>query len=378
MKVTINRNVLFDYLKSMIRIVPQTHSQMELRGFLVECNEDDGFMYITASNIETSIKRKFKANIEEGGSFVVSARMFLNITDRMSGDNIILEYNGKLLGIKSGNCRYDIPVIEARNYPQINIPYPDSLLKISGICGLYSKTSAAVSSDDTKPALTGIHLNIYSDTVQAASCDIHRLAVTENKCECGGKLSVTIPKQSFFYLASAVEYKDELQIGISDGKVVFVKPDMLFSTRIIYEPFLDISRLLEAKDKKLVARVKADDMQTMIETVSMIANFGEDVAPVTMKFNENSIHISVESTEASTEVDVPAEITDGAGREFYYNAKHFTDMAKVIKTEADIHLTNGGILYVSNGLSEYMLVNTRKREVKRKVKKTVSKAKKAA
>ena len=65
--------------------------------------------------------------------------------------------------------------------------------------------------------------------------------------------------------------------------MVFVKPDMLFSTRIIYEPFLDISRLLEAKDKKLVARVKADDMQTMIETVSMIANFGEDVAPVTMK-----------------------------------------------------------------------------------------------
>ena len=129
---------------------------------------------------------------------------------------------------------------------------------------------------------------------------------------------------------------------------------------------------------ELVARVKADDMQTMIETVSMIANFGEDVAPVTMKFNENSIHISVESTEASTEVDIPAEITDGAGREFYYNAKHFTDMAKVIKTEADIHLTNGGILYVSNGLSEYMLVNTRKREVKRKVKKTVSKAKKAA
>ena len=39
---------------------------------------------------------------------------------------------------------------------------------------------------------------------------------------------------------------------------------------------------------------------------------------------------------------------------------------------------NGTILFVSNGLSEYMLVNTRKREVKRKVKKTVSKAKKAA
>lgn len=378
MKVTINRHELFSYLKSMIRIIPQTHAQIELRGFLVECNEDDGYVYITASNIETSIKRKFKANIEESGSFVVSARMFMNITDRMGGDDIILEYNGKLLGITSGNCRYDIPVIEARNYPQIDIPYPDSLLKIKGICNLYSKASVSVGTDAKKPSLTGIHLDIYSDTVRAASCDTIRLTVTENKCECGGKLSVTIPKQSFFYLASAVEDTDEIQIGLCNNKVVFVKSDMLFSTRIISQPFLDISRLLEAKDKKIVARVKADDMQTMIESVSMIANFSEDVAPVEVKFNENSIHISVESTEASTEVDIPAEIIDGEGRKFYYNAKHFTDMAKVIKTEANIHLTNSGILYVSNGMNEYMLVNTRKREVKRKIKKMASKAKKAA
>lgn len=378
MKVTINRHELFGYLKSMIRIVPQTHAQMELRGFLVECNEDDGFMYITASNIETSIKRKFKANIEEGGGFVVSARMFMNITDRMSGDDIILEYNGKLLGITSGNCRYDIPVIEARNYPQIDIPYPDSLLKITGICSLYAKASVSVGSDAKKPSLTGIHLDIYSDTVRAASCDGCRLTVTERKCECGGKLSVTIPKQSFFHLASAVEDKDELQIGLCNNKAVFVKEDMLFSTRIISEPFLDISRLLEASDKKLVARVKADDMQTMIESVSMITSFSEDVASVILKFNENSIHISVEGTEASTDVDIPAEIVDGAGREFYYNAKHFTDMMKVIRTDADIHLTNGGILYASNSLNEYMLMNTRKRELKRKIKKTTSKAKKAA
>ncbi len=111
MRVTINRQELFGYLKSMIRIVPQSHKVMELMGFLMECNEDDGFVYITASNLETTIQRKFKANIEEGGSFVVAARMFLRITERMSGENILLEYNEKLLGITSGQCRYDIPVL---------------------------------------------------------------------------------------------------------------------------------------------------------------------------------------------------------------------------------------------------------------------------
>ena len=57
MRVTINRQELFGYLKSMIRIVPQSHKVMELMGFLMECNEDDGFVYITASNLETTDRK---------------------------------------------------------------------------------------------------------------------------------------------------------------------------------------------------------------------------------------------------------------------------------------------------------------------------------
>lgn len=375
MRVTINRQELFGHLKSMIRIVPQSHKIMELVGFLVECNEDDGFVYITATNMETTIQRKFKANIEEGGSFVVAARMFFGITERMGGEDVLLEYNGKLLGITSAQCRYDIPVLHSRNYPKPTIPFPDDLMKISGICNLYSKTSAAVGSDDKKPALTGIHLNIYSDTVQAASCDIHRLAVTENKCDCGGKLSVTIPKRSFFYLANAVEDKDTLEVGLCGSSVVFMKKDMLFSTRIIADPFLDIDRLLKMPDKKLVAKIKSADMQTMVETVSMITSISEDTAPIALKLKENSVQVSVESTDAESSIDITAEVVDGDGREFYYSARYFSDMLKVIKGDAEVYMTNSGVLYVSNARSEYMLVNCRKGEVKRKAKKAVSKVK---
>ncbi len=375
MRVRINRKELFSYLKSMIRIVPQSHNVMELLGFLVECNEDDGFIYITASSLETSIKRKFKASIEEGGSIVVNARMFLGITERLGGEDVLLEYDGKLLGITSEQCRYDIPVLDARNYPKPDIPFPDDLLKISGICSLYSKTSASVGTDNKKPSLTGIHLDIYSDTVQASSCDTNRLAVTENKCDCGGKLSVTIPKQSFFYLANAVDDKDTLEMGLCGGSVVFMKSDMLFSTRIIAEPFLNIDRLLKPADKKLVAKIKSADVQNMISTVSMITSVSEDTAPVALKFNENDIRLSVESTEATSSIDIPADIIDGAGGEFYYNPKYFTDMMKVIRGDVEVYLTTGGILYVSNAVSEYMLMNTRNRTVKRKAKKAVSKIK---
>ena len=70
MRARMNRKILLSYLKSMVRVVPQSNSIMELMGFMIECNEDEGVVYITVSNLETTIQRKFNASIEEGGSFV--------------------------------------------------------------------------------------------------------------------------------------------------------------------------------------------------------------------------------------------------------------------------------------------------------------------
>jgi len=71
MRARMNRKILLSYLKSMVRVVPQSNSIMELMGFMIECNEDEGVVYITVSNLETTIQRKFNASIEEGGSYIL-------------------------------------------------------------------------------------------------------------------------------------------------------------------------------------------------------------------------------------------------------------------------------------------------------------------
>ena len=55
MRARMNRKILLSYLKSMVRVVPQSNSIMELMGFMIECNEDEGVVYITVSNLETSV-----------------------------------------------------------------------------------------------------------------------------------------------------------------------------------------------------------------------------------------------------------------------------------------------------------------------------------
>lgn len=74
MKFTANRRIMLEYLKTMISVVPKNSTIQELKGFLVEANEDDGYVYLTANNQEVAIQRKFKPIVETGGNFVIVPR----------------------------------------------------------------------------------------------------------------------------------------------------------------------------------------------------------------------------------------------------------------------------------------------------------------
>ena len=78
MKFTVNRKIMLENLKTMFKVVPKTSPSKELTGFLVEVNEDDGFVYLTANNLESSIQRKMKPIVETGGTFVMNAKMNQN------------------------------------------------------------------------------------------------------------------------------------------------------------------------------------------------------------------------------------------------------------------------------------------------------------
>lgn len=379
MKVTITRETLLSHLKPMVRVVPKTSAVMELKGILIECDEDDGHIKLTATNLETTLQRRFKVNIEEGGSFVVAAVMFHNIISLLSGEEVVIEQKREgILSIASGTCKYTIPVLNARNYPRVPVPFPDDTIKIKGICSIYSKTALAVASDKVHFAMSGIHLDVYSDAVRAVACDMTRMAMTEVDCDCGGKLSVTIPVQPFYYLASAVNDSDELEMGICDNSIVFMKEGMVFATKYISDPYLDVSRLTEPSIRKNIAAIKAGDLHRVIETVSTIASIGSDTVPVEVKITEKGLDFKIESAEATSKQSIPAEVNDMAGSTFYYPPKALAEAMKVIKGDALLEMAGNGMMYLSDAKSMYMLMSTKKRSVNKKKQSKGAKAKKAA
>ena len=365
MKVTFNRSKLLECLKSMIRVVPNTSAVMELVGFLIEC-DDEGFAKITATNLETTVQRRFKANVESDGSIVVAAAMFFKMVSLLGGDTVTVDETGRgRISVQSNKCTYTIPALSSKNYPKVNMPFPDDTLKIKGICSLYAKTAQAVADEKLSASLSGVRLELYSDAVRAIGCDTFRMSIMNVGCDCGGKMSVTIPKQAFSLLVNAVSDVDELQVGICGNNVVFMKEGMLFSTKLINEKYLDVDRLTDSALRTEVAIIKADDLRSIGDTIAPIISSGGDIAPIEIKFNKNSISVKAESQYASGGLSVSAQVNNMAGETFYYPYKAIMDALRVVKGDVKIEMTKHGMMYLSNKTGMYMIVNTRKRSVKK-------------
>lgn len=107
MRFTVNRKIMLEHFKTMAAMIPKSGTNPELKGFLVEANEDDGYLYLTANCLEAAIQRKLAAGIESGGFFVLDAKMLMGILSHLAGDETIFETeNPGSVRITGESCTY--------------------------------------------------------------------------------------------------------------------------------------------------------------------------------------------------------------------------------------------------------------------------------
>lgn len=357
MKFTANRKILLEYLKSMQKVVPKNPTVNELKGFLVEVNEDDGYVYLTANNLESAIQRKVKVNIETGGNFVMTAKMLVDILTVLDGTDVEFnEVQPGLITIKAGNCTYTMSVMSDRIYPRPEMPFPEDTVKISGLKLLYSKTAATVPTGEANKSLEGIHMDITEKKLRTVSCNRTCISIAEKEYECGGKLSFTLTKASMMHLASAVGNDDELEVGISGAFAVFMKEGMMFSARMLSAEYVDTEALLNSVVPIYTAKVEFDDFKERVLNMCDVSSLGKERSYVKMNFNSGKISMETlnECGMGSGELDVVC-INEEQECSFFYPSNQLKDIFKTLDGTLILQVDKRGYMLVLNRNSKFMI-----------------------
>ncbi|GAX00026.1 DNA polymerase III subunit beta [Secundilactobacillus mixtipabuli] len=282
MKFTINRAAFIKELNNVQRAISSKTTIPILTG--LKLSADESGLTLTGSDADISIETLIHADnpdnqlaIQNPGAIVLPARFFSDIVKRLPEDNMTLDVTeGFQTEITSGSASFTINGLDANNYPHLpEIDASDQITLTGDVFReLINQTVIAVSNQESRPILTGVHFTLVDNQLLAVATDSHRLS--QRKIELPSAASATydviIPGKSLTELARMIgDDNPDVEMRLSENQVLFTIGDTMFYSRLLEGNYPDTSRLIP-NESTTSAEFDAKGLLSAIERASLLSH----------------------------------------------------------------------------------------------------------
>ena len=338
MKFTINRSAFISQLNNVLRAISSKTTIPILTGLKMVVNEDN--IVLTGSNSDITIESVINANdadndltIEETGAIVLPARFFSDIVKKLPDKKVTIEVtSGFQADITSGSAKFQINGQDAENFPHLpeietnkSVTLPNDILK-----EVIRQTVIAVSKQESRPILAGVHMMLKDGVLTAVATDSHRLAqrkvVLEN-IDNGIDFDVIIPGKSMEELSGMIsDVHEDVQMQVTENQVLFIFGNTHFYSRLLEGNYPETSQLIPQTADTTV-ELEAGTFLSSIERASLLSHESRnDVVKLSLKPSENLVRISGDSPDIGTvEEEVVTSALDGNDLEISFNPNYMKD-----------------------------------------------------
>ena len=336
MKFSIKRSAFIQGINMVSRAISSKTTIPILTGLKLSASNEG--LVLTGSNADVSIETVIDRNdadneliIEEEGSIVLPARFFSGIVKKLPSDKMTLSVaNGFQTEITSGTSSFTINGLDAADYPHLPEIENDNEISLSGdvFKEIINQTVIAVSNQESRPILTGVHFVLKDGTLFAVATDSHRLsqrkvALPDNQ----GEYDVIIPGSSLSELSKMISDDTEnVKMKITENQVLFTIGNTYFYSRLLEGTYPDTSRLIP-KDSETNVQFDAYELLGAIERASLLSHESRNnVVKLTIKANVKQVTISGNSPEVgNVEEEVESKEVVGNDLEISFNPDYMKD-----------------------------------------------------
>ncbi len=327
---SVERNEFLDAVSRLSRIVSSKTAYPELEGILISAYQ--GKITLIAYNLEMSMQKDIYARTEEDGEIVISARILGDIFKRLSGPSVKISADDKnICHISCGSAVFDIPGMDAVNYPEIPsfIDGKTLTLKGSTLAEMTEGTSFAVAPvEGTRPVLMGINISVKENDLQFVAIDGYRLAIRKTKIDMNGDFNFII---SGFMLNEVIrlisDKEKEIPISVGSKMISFEIDGYKIICRLIEGDFVNYQRTIPAAHKqKIVVMVK--DLLSIFDRISLLISDSFST-PVRCILGEESINFSC-STSVGKITETYEVDLEGDPFEIGLSSRYLTEALKAV------------------------------------------------
>lgn len=291
---------------------------------------------IAATDLETSISTTIEVMADDDFSVAVPAKILIDTLKALPQQPITFTVNNANWGIEitSSYGKYKLTGENGEDFP--NIPEADSVetVKINSqyLLDAINNTVFATSSDELRPAMTGVYFQVDMNKLTCVATDAHKLVryVTHH---LAGEVSTSfiVPKKALNLLKNALPANDGVSISFNKANAFFSFGGMSLVCRLIDARYPDYNGVIPI-DNPNHMNVNRTDFQNSLKRIAIYAN--KTTNQVLLDITDKSLTVSAQDLDFSNEATEQMACNyEGAPMKIAFNARFLAEMLGILDSE---------------------------------------------
>ena len=302
MNFIVSSTQLLNHLQNISRVISSKNTMAILDNFLFELN--DNMLKITASDVETTMTTTFEVSNSSGsGSVAIDAKRLSSILKEFPEQPLTfnIDDNSKNVDIVSETGKFSVLGQNGEDFPQVQSLQDNAYvveLTTDALLQGVSKTLFATSSDEYRPVMTGIFVELSQGKAKFVSTDAHKLVCyTRSDVKVDSDSSFILPPKPANLLKGILPKDDGMVSLAFDNKNAVVKfNDYTLVCRLIEGTYPNYQAVIptDAPRKLTVDRAA---LCNCLRRVSVFSNQASNL--IKMSITPNQLTISAQDIDFS-------------------------------------------------------------------------------
>jgi len=194
MQITLPVELFAHLVNISARVIKSNINIPILRNILLSFEKDH--MRILATDLETQLSAKLEVKPGVTEKFTVHSTTFAQYLTSLSQEQTLtLVKEEKKLVVKGAKSSASFIVKPADEYPTLDVEQVEEVAQLpkEDLINALDRTLFAVSKDDLRPILTGVHFNVSKDFAELVGLDTYRLSWVKIPAKSKKEFKITVP-----------------------------------------------------------------------------------------------------------------------------------------------------------------------------------------
>jgi DNA polymerase-3 subunit beta len=297
----------------------------------------NGALTISTSDLESSITTTIPLTEASGdGKIAVPARILTETLKALPDQPVTFEIDEDNFSIQltSNYGKYRLAGENPAEFPDLPVAKHEDTVTLSSeiLTKAITKTLFAVSTDELRPAMTGVYFQIDPTQLICVATDAHKLVKnTFRDISTETEANFILPRKSLQLLKNALQSSEKVVLSTDNTHVFFEFGHMTAACRLIDARYPDYRAVIPVDNPNLLTLQKGD-FQNSLRRIAIYAN--KSTNQVVLSISDGSLTISAQDLDFSNEAkeQLPCSYT-GEPMVIAFNAKFLLEMLTVIDAD---------------------------------------------